>query len=58
MLWEMRNTAAKDFIAQLMKAALQQAYAINDEYLIANESWWYGERCITARLLNSQQCIV
>jgi tetratricopeptide (TPR) repeat protein len=44
MLWEIRNTAAKDFIAQLMKSALQQAYAINDEYLIANVSWWYGEK--------------
>ena len=43
MLWEIRNTAAKDSIAQLMKSALQQAYAINDEYLIANVSWWYGE---------------
>jgi tetratricopeptide (TPR) repeat protein len=43
MLWEVRNMAAKDSIAQLMKSALQQAYAINDEYLIANESWWYGE---------------
>jgi hypothetical protein len=26
-----------------MKSALQQAYVINDEYLIANTSWWYGE---------------
>jgi tetratricopeptide (TPR) repeat protein len=43
MLWEIRNTAAKDFIIQLMKPALQQAYAINAEYLIANVSWWYGE---------------
>jgi len=42
-LWEVRNMAAKDSIAQLMESALQQAYAINDEYLIANESWWYGE---------------
>jgi tetratricopeptide (TPR) repeat protein len=44
MLWEIRNEAAKDFIAQLMKPALQQAYAINDEYLIATVSWWYGEK--------------
>jgi len=43
MLWEIRKKAAKDSIAKLMKSALQQAYAINDEYLIANESWWYGE---------------
>ena len=43
MLWEIRNMAAKDSIAQLMKSALQQAYVINDEYLIANASWWYGE---------------
>jgi tetratricopeptide (TPR) repeat protein len=35
--------AAKDSIVQLMKSALQQAYVINDEYLIANASWWYGE---------------
>jgi tetratricopeptide (TPR) repeat protein len=44
MLWKIRNTAAKDSIAQLMKSALQQAYAINDDYLIANISWWYGEK--------------
>ena len=44
MLWEIRNKAAKDSITQLMKPALQQAYAINDEYLIANVSWWYGEK--------------
>src|SRR5688500_12734459 len=43
MLWEIRNMAAKDSIIQLMKPALQQAYAINDEYLIATVSWWYGE---------------
>ena len=43
MLWEIRDKAAKDSIIQLMKPALQQAYAINDEYLIANVSWWYGE---------------
>ena len=43
MLWEIRKMAAKDSIAQLMKSALQQAYAINDEYLIATVSWWYGE---------------
>jgi len=43
MLWEIRNEAAKDSIIQLMKPALQQAYAINDEYLIATVSWWYGE---------------
>ncbi len=44
MLWEIRNKAAKDSIAQLMKSALQQAYQIDDEYLIANVSWWYGEK--------------
>ena len=44
MLWEIRNEAAKDSITQLMKPALQQAYAINDEYLIATVSWWYGEK--------------
>ena len=44
MLWEIRNEAAKDSIIQLMKPALQQAYAINDEYLIATVSWWYGEK--------------
>ena len=43
MLWKIRNKAAKDSIAQLMNAALQQAYAINDEYLIATVSWWYGD---------------
>ena len=43
MLWEIRKMAAKDSITQLMKSALQQAYAINDEYLIATVSWWYGE---------------
>ena len=43
MLWEIRKMAAKDSIVQLMKSALQHAYAINDEYLIANVSWWYGE---------------
>ena len=43
MLWEIRKVTAKDSITQLMKSALQQAYAINDEYLIANVSWWYGE---------------
>jgi tetratricopeptide (TPR) repeat protein/DNA-binding CsgD family transcriptional regulator len=42
-LWKIRDKAAKDSIMQLMKAALQEAYAINDEYLIANVSWWYGE---------------
>ncbi|MFC0776457.1 hypothetical protein, partial [Terrimonas alba] len=26
-----------------MKPALQQAYAIDDDYLIATVSWWYGE---------------
>src|SRR4051812_10989757 len=44
MLWEIRDEAAKDAIAQLMKPALQQAYAINDEYLIATVSWLYGEK--------------
>jgi tetratricopeptide (TPR) repeat protein len=43
MLWKIRDKAAKDSIIQLMKSALQQAYAINDEYLIATVSWWYGE---------------
>ena len=41
----MENTrqGGKGFYMQLMKPALQQAYAINDEYLIATVSWWYGE---------------
>jgi tetratricopeptide (TPR) repeat protein len=43
MLWEIRKKAAKDSIILLMKPALQQAYAINDEHLIATVSWWYGE---------------
>lgn len=43
MLWKIREKAAKEPIIQLMKPALQQAYAINDEYLIATLSWWYGE---------------
>lgn len=43
MLWKIRDKAAKDSIIQLMRPALQQAYAINDEYLIATVSWWYGE---------------
>jgi len=43
MLWKIRDKAAKDSIMQLMKAALQQAYAINDDYLTAAVSWWYGE---------------
>jgi tetratricopeptide (TPR) repeat protein/DNA-binding CsgD family transcriptional regulator len=43
MLWKIRDKVAKDSIEQLMKPALQQAYAINDEYLIATVSWWYGE---------------
>ena len=43
MLWNIREDAAKDTIMQLMKPALQQAYEINDDYLIANLSWWYGE---------------
>jgi hypothetical protein len=43
MLWEIRNKAAKDSIIQLIKPALQQAYVINDEHLIATVSWWYGE---------------
>ena len=44
MLWEIRNDAAKDSIRQLMNSALQQAYAIDDEHLIATVSWWYGEK--------------
>lgn len=43
MLWKIRDKAAKDSIMQLMKPALQQAYAINDDYLVAAVSWWYGE---------------
>ena len=43
MFWEILKKAAKDSIIQLIKPALQQAYAINDEYLIATVSWWYGE---------------
>ena len=43
MLWEIREKAAKDSIIQLIKSALLQAYAINDEHLIATVSWWYGE---------------
>ena len=43
MLWKIRDKAAKDSIIQLMKPALQQAYAINDDYLTATVSWWYGE---------------
>jgi tetratricopeptide (TPR) repeat protein len=42
-LWKIRDKAAKDSIMQLMKSALQQAYSINDEYLTAAVSWWYGE---------------
>jgi len=49
MLWEMWGGAAKDPIAQLMKPALQQAYAINDDYLIANVSWSYGEKMYYSR---------
>jgi tetratricopeptide (TPR) repeat protein len=44
MLWEIRNAAAKDSIRQLMNSALKQAYAIDDEHLIATVSWWYGEK--------------
>src|SRR4030095_6128969 len=48
MLWEIQDAAAqqaaKDTIAQLMRSALQQAYQINDEYLIATVSWEYGEK--------------
>ena len=43
MLWKIRDKAAKDTITRLIKPALQLAYAINDEYLIATVSWWYGE---------------
>ena len=43
MLWKIRDKAAKDSIMQLMKSSLQQAYSINDEYLTAAVSWWYGE---------------
>ncbi len=43
MLWHLQQAAAKESIAQLMKPALQQAYEINDEYLIATVGWWYGE---------------
>jgi tetratricopeptide (TPR) repeat protein len=43
MLWKIRDKAAKDSIVKLIKPALQQAYAIDDEYLIAAVSWWYGE---------------
>jgi tetratricopeptide (TPR) repeat protein len=43
MLWKIRDKAAKDSIIQLIKPALQLAYAINDEYLIATVSWWFGE---------------
>jgi tetratricopeptide (TPR) repeat protein len=42
-LWKIRDKVAKDSIVQLMNPALQQAYAINDQYLIAAVSWWYGE---------------
>jgi tetratricopeptide (TPR) repeat protein len=42
-LWKKQDKAAKDSIMQLMKPALQQAYEINDEYLTAAVSWWYGE---------------
>jgi tetratricopeptide (TPR) repeat protein len=49
MLWEIRDMAAKDSITQLMKAALQQAYQIDDEYLIANVSWWYGEKMYNSK---------
>lgn len=43
MLWKIRDKAAKDSIIQIIRPALKQAYAINDEYLIATVSWWYGE---------------
>jgi DNA-binding CsgD family transcriptional regulator len=42
-LWKIRDKAAKDSIQQLIKSALQQAYAIDDDYLIATVSYWYGE---------------
>src|SRR3989337_3729283 len=42
-LWKIRDKAAKDSIIPLMNPALQQAYAINDDYLTAAVSWWYGE---------------
>lgn len=47
MLWKIRNKAAKDSIIQLIKPALQQAYTINDDYLIATLSWWYGETMLS-----------
>ncbi len=43
MLYRTHDVPAKDSIAHLMSAALQQAYEINDEYLIAHVSWYYGE---------------
>ncbi|MEO6734099.1 MAG: hypothetical protein ABIN01_22955 [Ferruginibacter sp.] len=43
MLWKIRGKTAKDYIIQLMKPALQQAYIINDDYLTATVSWWFGE---------------
>ena len=42
MLWKQYQVAAKDSIIRLMKPAIQQAYEINDDYLIAIVSWWYG----------------
>src|SRR5687767_10251262 len=49
MLWKIRDKAAKDSIKQLIMPALQQAYAMNDEFLIANVSWWYGETMFYCR---------
>jgi tetratricopeptide (TPR) repeat protein len=43
LLWKIRDKAAKDTITQLMEPALRQSYAIDDEYLTATLSWWYGE---------------
>ena len=42
MLWSKYQIEVKDSIIRLMKPAIQQAYEINDEYLIAIVSWWYG----------------
>ncbi len=42
MLWRVYVTAAKDSITQLFKAAIQQAYELNDEHLIPSVSWDYG----------------
>jgi hypothetical protein len=48
-LWNLKNSPAKDSVAQLMKQALNAAYETDNDSLVSAVSWQYGSLMYAAR---------